>query len=69
VRNTHPIAVALAGRGLRHDAFARRLGLSPWMLSHYLSGRRKPPDRFYRDAALVLDVPEASLRPRDEAAA
>lgn len=69
VREKHPIALELERQGLRQDGFARRLGLSPSLLSHYLAGRKRPPARFYRDAALVLNVPESELRPRDEAAA
>ena len=63
VRTNHPVALELARQGLRHDWFARQLGISKWMLSHYLAGRRVAPDRFYRDASLVLKVPEATLRP------
>lgn len=66
MKDKHPIAVELERQGLRHDWFARQLGLSKWMLSHYLAGRRPAPDKFYREAALVLKVPESSLRPNHE---
>jgi transcriptional regulator with XRE-family HTH domain len=55
----------MARQGLRHDWFAQQLGISKWMLSHYLAGRRTPPARFYREAGLVLKVPESTLRPHD----
>ena len=56
------MADELARQGIRHDWFARQLGISKWMLSHYLAGRRTVPDRFYRDSALLLRVPETVLR-------
>jgi hypothetical protein len=68
VRNRHPLAAELARQGIRHDWFARQLGVSIWMLSHYLAGRRAVPDRFYREAALLLRVPTETLKPVDEPA-
>ena len=66
MRNRHPIAEELTRQGLRHDWFAHQLGLSRSLLSHYLAGRKRPHARFYREAALVLKVPEDLLRPDDK---
>lgn len=63
----HPVAALLREQGLRHDWFAEQVGVSKWMLSHYLAGRRAIPDSFYRDASLVLRVPESLLRPASPA--
>ena len=63
VRSKHPLADVLARKGLRHDWFAAQLGVSKWMLSHILAGRRAAPARFYREAALLLQVDEHDLRP------
>jgi predicted transcriptional regulator len=66
VKNNHPLAAELARQGLRHDWFARQLGISVWMLSHYMAGRKPAPDRFYRESSLLLKVPESTLRPLPE---
>lgn len=60
------MARALAAEGRRHDWLARQLGIDKTLLSHYLGGRRKPPETFYARTAELLDVPEAQLK--DDAA-
>lgn len=65
----HPVTDALVRSGRRKDWLARQLGISPAMLAHYLSGRKRMPPNFYREAALVLGVPESELRPAPAEAA
>jgi predicted transcriptional regulator len=63
VKSTHPLTAELARQGIKHAWFARQLGVSTWMLSHYLAGRRAVPDRFYRECALLLRVPVDTVKP------
>ena len=62
----HPVSQALASAGRRKDWLARQLGIHPTLLSHYLAGRRQPPDEFYTKAAGLIGVPTSWLKPKGE---
>lgn len=66
MRENQALRELLDRRGLRYDAFARRLGLSPSRLNHILAGRRPAPPSFYQMAALALGVEPEEITPAVE---
>ena len=65
----HPLKVVLRNRWPRmsQSRLARQLDMNESVLSHYLAGRRQPPDGFYAAAAAALGVSEESVRPEPDA--
>lgn len=67
----HPIKEALRRRWppMSQSKLARALDMDVSSLSHYLTGRRTPPEGFYIAVAQVLECEPDELRPVEEVAA
>jgi transcriptional regulator with XRE-family HTH domain len=71
MQTPHPLKVLLQNRWPRmsQSQLARRLDMNESLLSHYLAGRRTPPDGFYAAAAAVLECDPDDIRPPEPVAA
>ena len=69
VTSGHPLKRLLRKRRLSQSRLARLLDLNESLLSHYLSGRRMPPEDFYPRVAELLEERIEDIVPDDGAGA
>ena len=68
MHNEHPLRQALKRADMSQSRLARALDMNESLVSHYLSGRRTPPEDFYLRAANILGVQPEDILPEGLAA-